>query len=447
MALTGIAIFKFLPKTNCKECGFPTCLAFAMKLAAKQVELDKCPYVSDEARGALSEASAPPIKGITIGTGDKKIKIGEETVLFRHEKTFANQPAVTILLDDSLSDDEISAKVEKANAVFFERVGQIFRVDLLMVRNASGNAARYGEVVKLVKSKTDIPLILASENVDAIKAGVEVAGSDKPLLHAATEDNFEAMAAIAKEGGCPLVISSNAGLETLSALAEKVAGLGVKDLVLDPGSHSMGNTLALLTQIRRAALKKTAAGLGYPVFQVAATESGDEVEEASRAAMLVAKYASIIVLKNVDNHLLLPLYTMRQNIYTDPQQPLQVKEDIYKIGEPDENSPILVTTNFSLTYFIVSGEVESSKVSAWLVIVDAEGMSVLTAWAADKFNPTKIAKAINGLGVKDKVATRELIIPGYVAVLSGELKEVLPEWEISVGPREAGNLGNYLRNK
>jgi len=447
MALTGIAIFKFLPKTNCKECGFPTCLAFAMKLAAKQVELEKCPYVSDEARSSLSEASAPPIKGIIIGAGEKKIKIGEETVLFRHEKTFVNQPAITVMVEDSMSDEEISAKVEKANAVFFERVGQIFRVDLLMVQNTSGDDARYGDVVKLVKSKTDIALILASKSVDAIKKAVEVAGSEKPLLHAATEENFEAMAAIAKEKSCPLVVSSSAGLEALSALAEKIAGLGVKDLVLDPGSNSMGDTLALLTNIRRAALKKTAAGLGYPVFQIAGTEGGDEVEEAGRAAMLVAKYASIIVLKDAENHLLLPLYTMRQNIYTDPQQPLQVKEDIYKIGDPDENSPILVTTNFSLTYFIVSGEVESSKVSAWLVIVDAEGMSVLTAWAADKFNPSKIAKVVNRLGLKDKLATRELIIPGYVAVLSGELKEVLPDWEISVGPREAGNLGNYLRNK
>jgi len=445
MALTGIAIFKFLPKTNCKECGFPTCLAFAMKLAAKQVELDKCPYVSDTGREALSEASAPPIRKIVIGTGDKAVKVGEETVLFRHEKTFVNQPAITALVEDSWDDAEIAEKVKTADAVFFERVGQIFRVDLIMVRNSSGDPERFAKVVEAVKAGTSIPLVLGSDNVDAMKAGAKIVSGNKPLLYAAKEDNYEAMAAIAKENACPLVVSSDKGLEALNALAEKVAGLGVKDLVLDPGVHSMGDTLGMLTQIRRASLKKTAAGLGYPVFQFARTESGDDREEISRASMLVMKYASIIVLKNIQSHALLPLYTLRQNIYTDPQQPLQVKEGVYNIGEPTEDSPILVTTNFSLTYFIVSGEVESSKKSAWLIIVDSEGMSVLTAWAADKFNPAKIAKVINGCGIKEKTAKCELIIPGYVAVISGELKEVLPDWEIKVGPREAGNLGSYLK--
>jgi len=417
-----------------------------MKLAGKQAELDKCPYVADDAKAALSEASAPPIRKVVIGTGDREVAVGEETVLFRHEKTFVHQPSISALVDDSMDDAEISALVKDADAVDFERVGQIFRVDLIMIRNSSGDADRFVKVVESVKGMTDIPMILASKDTDALKGALSLVADKKPLLYAATEDNYEALAGLAKENSCPLVVLCDSGLEALSALAEKVVALGVKDLIIDTGVHSLGRTLADLTQIRRAALKKTAAGLGFPVFQFAGSADASDREEVNRASLLIAKYASVIVLSSVKAYNLLPLFTMRQNIYTDPQQPLQVKEDVYKIGDPTETSPVLVTTNFSLTYFIVSGEIESSKISAWLVIVDAEGMSVLTAWAADKFNPTKIAKVINSCGIKEKVSKQEIILPGYVAVLSGELKETLPDWDIKVGPREAANLGNYLRS-
>jgi acetyl-CoA decarbonylase/synthase complex subunit gamma len=277
-------------------------------------------------------------------------------------------------------------------------------------------------------------------------AALAVAASNKPLIYAATESNYQAMAELAKKHSCPLAVLESGGLDKLNDLAEKVAATGIKDIVIDPGIHPLGKTVDMLTQIRRAALKKSAKGLGYPVFITAAAEGTDTFTEGARTSVYIAKYASIIALRSIENWKMLSLFTQRQNIYTDPQQPLQVEEKVYKIGEPGENSPVLITTNFSLTYFIVAGEVENSQIDTWLLVADAEGMSVLTAWAADKFNAPKIAKMVASSGIENMTKTRKLILPGYVAVLSGEVDELLPGWKIEVGPREAGNLPSYLRS-
>ncbi len=447
MALTGIQIYKHLPKTNCKECGFPTCLAFAMKLSQKQVELEKCPYVSDDAKALLVEESAPPIRKVVIGTGEKLLEVGEETVLFRHEKTFVHPPGITLLVEDTLGTDELQKRVKQAQAASFERVGQQLCLGLIMVQNISKDKDKFVQTIDVTQQNTDLPLVLASSDAAIMEAALEKTAGLKPLIYAATEDNYEAMAALAKKHACPLAVCHSGGLDKLTELADKVVGQGVNDLVLDPGIHSLGTTVAYLTQIRRAALKKSAKGLGFPVMVFAGPQGVDAQQEVLRAGVYIMKYAAVIVLRSAENWQLLPLFTLKQNIYTDPQQPLQVEENVYKIGEPDENSPILITTNFSLTYFIVAGEIENSKMPAWLVIADVEGMSVLTAWAADKFNADKIAKVVNTCGIKEQARNRNLILPGAVAVLYGEVAELLPEWKVMVGPREASNLPKFMKEQ
>jgi acetyl-CoA decarbonylase/synthase complex subunit gamma len=295
-----------------------------------------------------------------------------------------------------------------------------------------------------VTGKSQRPLIFACPDPKIIEKALEKCGDRKPLLYAANSDNFEAMASLAKAKGCPLVVKAE-GLDALSDLVEKVTAQGVEDLVLDPGSVKAGAMLSDMTQIRRAAAKKKFKPMGYPTIYFPGEDTDDPDLEVSRAAMAIMKYASVVVLNSIPGEVLLPIYTLRQNIFTDPQQPMQVEEKLYKIGEPKEDSPLLITTNFSLTYFIVQGEIENSKVPSWLLVADCEGMSVLTAWAADKFNAPKIAKLVKSSGIEEQLSHRDLIIPGYVAILSGEIEEELAGWKIKVGPREAANIPRFLR--
>ncbi len=444
MALTGIQIFKLLPKTNCGECKFPTCLAFAMKLAAKQVQLDACPYVSDEARSQLDEASAPPIKGVTFGAGDQAFKVGEEVVLFRHEKTFYNVPGFAVLIDDSTSDDEIKAKIDQVNDSEIERVGQHLKVDFIAVRS-TGAADRFKTVVQQVSDNSSANLILLSQNADNLKAALAVVAAKRPLIGVANEGNAEQLAAIAKEYKVPLAVTAD-DLDKLSALTEKIKAAGVDDLILVPDFKNGRQMLEELTQIRRAAIKNGFKPLGYPVMILPGDIFDDELGEAMLAAVGVCKYASLIVLRNIEKEKMIPLFTLRQNIYTDPQKPMQVAQKIYQIGEPTADSPVFITTNFSLTFFLVQGEIEASKVSAWLMVQNSEGLSVLTGWAAGKFTPGKIAEYIQESGIAEKVNHRNLIIPGYVSVISGSLGEKLSDWKIIVGPRDANQIPKFLKS-
>jgi acetyl-CoA decarbonylase/synthase complex subunit gamma len=445
MAMSGLQIYKLLPKTNCKECGFPTCLAFAMKLAAKQVELDACPYVSDEAKEALSAAAAPPIRLIKIGSGDQEFQVGNETVLFRHEKTFFNPPGIALRVKDSEEADAIVAKVESVSDYCVERVGIDMTFNAIAIENASGDAGTFADVVKAVRAKTDLPFVLLSDNPDALKAALEVEGGHKPLVYAATVDNWEPMAAAAKAGGASLVVHSKNGLDELAELTQKLSAAGVADLVLDPGSRDLGTSLAQLTQLRRLALKHNYRPLGYPIIafpgEVADTEEGEIVA----ATQYIAKYAGIVVMDRFDPSVAYPLLTLRLNIYTDPQKPISVDPGVYEFNNPTPDSPLLTTTNFSLTYFSVAGELDGGGLPAWLLICDAEGMSVLTAWAAGKFDAETIAKAVKTFGAGDKINHKKITLPGHVAVLSGELEEELPGWEIQVGPREAVDIPAYLK--
>jgi len=445
MALTGIQIFKLLPKTNCKKCGFPTCLAFAMKLAQGGAELSACPDVSEEAKNTLGDASAPPIKTFSLGSGDKAVKMGGENVMFRHDKKFINPCALAINIADTLSDDELAAKAEEVAASELERVGQHLRIDAISVECASGDAAKYEAAVKLIADKApDTAIILNCKDAGAMEAAVKAIADRKPLMYCATDENAEAMANIAKTNGCPLVAYAD-GMEALSALTEKIKGLGVEEIVLDSGAKTAKEIIENNTQIRRSALKKSFKPLGYPVINFVIRD--DSILETSIATVAIAKYASIVVLSSVEKWKNLALYTVRQNIYTDPQVPMQVEQKIFEISEPTADSPLMITTNFSLTYFIVSGEVENSKVPSRLAVMDCEGLSVLTAWAAGKFTASKIAQFITESGVGDQLNNKELILPGQVAILSGALEDKLEGWKITIGPREANAIPTYLKSR
>jgi len=445
MSLSGLQIYKLLPKTNCKECGFPTCLAFAMKLAQKGVELSACPYVSEEAKEALAAAAAPPIRLVTIGAGDKKISVGNETVLFRHEKTFYHEPGLMLRLTDTTPLPELEAQVKQASSFQIERVGVQLRLNGFAIDNVSGNPDTFAACVKTVATITDLPLILMSENPEALKAGLQALGDRTPMLYAATATNWEAMTRLAKAHNVPLAVRGDGDLSTLATLTKSCADAGLQDLVIDPGTRGMADSLAALTQLRRLALKKNFRPLGYPIITFPGQGASSLMEEAILAAQSVAKYGGFIVLDHFDPAVLYPLLTLRQNIYTDPQKPIQVSPGLYDINNPIPESPLMVTTNFSLTYFSVAGEVEGSNMPGWLLVADAEGMSVLTAWAAGKFDAAKIAKAVKDFNVESKIAHRKIIIPGFVSVLVGDLEEELPGWEILVGPREAVDLPAYLR--
>lgn len=444
MALTGVEIFKLLPKTNCKKCGHPTCLAFAMKLAQRQASLDACPDVSEDAKRILGEASAPPIRPIVLGVGDWAVKMGEENVLFRHEKKFVNPCAFAVEIKDSMSDDDINKIVQDVLNSEIDRVGQKLRIDAIFISNDSNDAVRFESVVKSIASKApQVPLILSTSNPQAAETAIKAVADKKPILYGADESNAETMAGIAKTYKATLGVAAK-GLEALSALTEKIKGLGVEDMVIDSGARTAKEILEANTFIRRAAIKKNFKALGYPVITFANRD--DALLETLVVTMGVAKYSSIIVMNSIEKWKNLALFTLRQNIYTDPQVPMQVEQKIYKIGEPTPESPLTITTNFSLTYFIVSGEIENSKVPTRLAVMDCEGLSVLTAWAAGKFTASKIAQFIKESGIENEIAKKELIIPGYVAILSGSIEEKLPGWKVTVGPREANGLPVFLKS-
>ncbi len=445
MALTGVEIFKLLPKTNCKKCGFPTCLAFAMKLAQRQTSLDLCPDISVESRQKLGEASAPPVRPVVFGAGEGAVKIGDETVLFRHEKRFVNPCAFALEIKDSSSDTEVRHKAAEVVRSEIERVGQKLRIDAIALVNDSADEQRFVKAASIIASEApSVPVILSTTNPRFAEMSVKLFADKRPILYGMNSDNCEAMATVAKNWNAILGVSAK-GLDDLTDLTERAKSFGVEDLVIDSGARTAGEILEHNTLIRRAAIKKNFKPLGYPVITFA--QRGDSLLETLIASVGVTKYSSIIVLSSMEKWKNLALFTLRQNIYTDPQVPMQVEQKIYKIGEPSPSSPLFITTNFSLTFFIVSGEIENSKMPGYLAVMDCEGLSVLTAWAAGKFTASKIAQFIQDSGAANLVKHRELIIPGYVAILSGAIEDKLEGWKIIVGPREANGIPAFVKSR
>ena len=444
MALTGIQIFKLLPKTNCKECGVPTCLAFAMNLASSKAELDSCPYVSEEARAQLAEASAPPIRPVVIGKGVRKVTVGGETVLYRHEKTFFNPTSFAGILPSDTSAADAEAKLKVWNAIQYERVGLNLRPELVALKDVNGDKAAFAALAKQVAETSEFNLVLMTEDAAVMAAAVESCGFKRPLLYAATEANADAMGKLALDNDLPLAVKAGS-IDGVIALTDKLTAMGLKDLVIDSGARDLKPALADLVAMRRAALKEGNRSVGFPTIVFPSEMASNLDMEGLIAAMFVAKYGSIVVLSDLTTEVMFPLLLERLNIFTDPQRPMTVTEGIFEIGNPDENSPVLVTTNFALTYFIVSGEIEASRVPAWLLIKDSEGLSVLTAWAAGKFGGDDVGSFVKKSGIADKVKTRDIIIPGYAAAIAGDVEEELTGWTVTVGPREAAHIAGFLK--
>jgi acetyl-CoA decarbonylase/synthase complex subunit gamma len=446
MGLTGIQIFKLLPKTNCGECGVPTCLAFAMNLAAGKAELDSCPYVSEEAKEKLSEASAPPIRQVAIGAGVRAFKIGGETVMFRHEKTFFNPTGVAVLVKSDMDGGALDRKLKEWNAFQYERVGLNLRPELVALKDVNGNGAAFAAAAKKIAEESEFNLVLMTDKPEVMKAALEGCAFKKPLLYAATAQNAEAMGKLAKEKGLPLAVKAD-GVQNLMALSDKLTAMGLKDLVLDSGAREPKQVLQDQVAIRRAPLKAGSRSLGFPTITFPCEMAANLDMETVLSAMLIAKYAGIVVLSDFKGESLFPLLLERLNIFTDPQRPMTVTQGIYEIGAPNEKSPVCVTTNFSLTYFIVSGEIEGSRVPTWLLIMDTEGLSVMTAWAAGKFSGDAVASFVKKSGIADKIAHKKIIIPGYAASISGDMEEELPGWEVIIGPRDASLIPKFLKER
>lgn len=396
MALSGLDIYKLLPKTNCRECGFVTCLAFAMQLAKKAVAIEKCPYLSEEAKRALEASSLPPIRLITLGEGDNKLEVGNETVLFRHEEKFHRPTGLGFIIEDNLADKEIKQRVETINKLRFERVGQELKVNIIAIRQ-NADKKRFVEAVKLITGNTNLALALMSEDCEALREALTITKDKNPLVYGITADNIAESVKLAQEFKVPFVVLSS-DLDKIANLTQELNKQGVNDLVLDTGKKPIAEKIWDLTQVRRQALKKSNRSLGYPTLVV--VESNDPYEEALKAGTYITKYAGIVLLKGIETWQVLSLLTLRQNIYTDPQKPLQIEPKLYPVGSATDKSPLLVTTNFSLTYYTVLQEVEASKVPSYILSVDTEGMSVLTAWAAEKFTAEKIADSMENLELK-----------------------------------------------
>ncbi|MCF6159491.1 MAG: acetyl-CoA decarbonylase/synthase complex subunit gamma [wastewater metagenome] len=441
MALTGLDIYKLLPKTNCKKCGRPTCLAFAMQLAQKKASLSDCPDVSEEAKNVLGAASAPPIKLVTVGTDAKKVEIGEENVLFRHEEKFYHPTGVAVTIQDDLDDAAFQGRLKKINELKMTRVGTEIEIDLVAVINKSNNAEKFAEAAKKVCSDSHLSIILSSTSVENMKAALANCAEKRPLIHGANPENYESMAALAKEKNCPMTITAPT-LEELADLTEHIKKAGVEEIILDVSGDNPKEVLQKLTKVRRAALKKNFRALGFPMITF--VHEDDSFLEIALASTYLVKYAGIVVVDNCEPWGIMPLLTARTNIFTDPQKPIQVEPKLYAVGDVKEDSPVLFTTNFSLTYYSVEGEVEGSRIPAYILSVDTGGTSVLTAYSGDKLNDKVVAKAIADAGVEAKVKHRKLIIPGLVAVMSGKLQETLG-WEVLVGPREASGIPSYLK--
>jgi len=439
MALSGIQIYKKLPQTNCKDCGFPTCLAFAMKLAAKQVELSLCPHVSEESAAELSEAAAPPVRPITLSSNGYEFKAGNEVVLFRHEKKFFSPAGLFLRVYDSETADVIKEKVKAVADYKVDYVGIELSWDGIAIQEDGGD---YAAAVTAVREVTHLPLILIA-GPEKLEKVIPELDDGKLLIAFADGDNWQQMAKLAKEHGTALAVQADT-IDEMVALTEKINKEGVIDIVLSPSQRSLHGMLTANTTARRMALKQTFRSLGYPVLNFPGDAANPEMETIL-AAQAIGKYGSFIVLDHFQPETAYPLLVLRQNIYTDPQKPIQVQPGLYEINNPGPSDPVLTTTNFSITYFSVANEIESAGLPAWLLVCDAEGMSVLTAWAAGKFDSERIAKDVKRFEVGDKVNEKKLILPGHVAVLSGETEEELPGWDIRVGPREAVDIPAFLK--
>jgi acetyl-CoA decarbonylase/synthase complex subunit gamma len=441
MALKALDIYKLLPKKNCKECGDPTCLTFAMKLAAGKADIELCPYLDGNAKSVLGATTRPPIKQVRLGVGERSFAVGEEFVLYRHDKTFYHPPGIMFRILDTQSEEEIMAITARVRDETLTRVGADLKFNGTAIVNTSGTVEAYAKAVAAVEKTAGLPEILVSDNPEALAAALVLCGSYHPVICAATPENYKQMCALAKQHGCRLVVRAPA-LDALAQLAKDCVAEGVTNLLIDPAPKTLGDFITRSTAIRQLAITRVVPDLGYPVY-LDATAFADED---AAIALGIVKYASVIVTSPLSPASAKAALTLRQNIYTDPQKPIQMNPGLYRVGTPGKDAPVLMTVNFSLTYFTLQGYLESSRVPCFMLIVDTEGLSVLTSVAAGKLNETLVRDAIKKFGVENEVTHRKLIIPGYSAPLSGRIEEATG-WKVLVGPRDAAEIGEYLHQE
>lgn len=443
MALKGAEIMKRLPKTNCKECGYATCFAFAMKLATGGAKLEDCPYLPPGVKAELEAAMAPPIKLVTIGVGENALVIGEEEVMFRHEKTFFHEPGIAILISDKESDSDIEKKIKAIKELHFKRIGKELKINLLALSFESGDKTKFETLVKKTYETTDIALILVCNNIDVLFSAATLCADRKPLVYPITKENIDLAIPKLKELRTPAGVKGES-IEEIVSLTSTLKEAGLEEIILDPGSKNVREGIRDQTLIRRAALKKGFRPLGYPTITFPCFMYQDKFKEALAAAAFITKYAGIIVISQADKHFLFPLLVHRFNIYSDPRRPMTVEEKVYEISEPNEYSPILISTNYALDFFIVSGAIEEANIPAYLCIKDTGGIGVMAAWTSGKFNGEAIADFFKKYGIENKVKHRKLIIPGVAKKLKEELEEELPDWEIIFGPIEGSDIPKFL---
>jgi len=459
--LSPIDVYMLLPKTNCKECGEENCMAFATKVVNREVVIMQCPPLLkkeyEKAYKQLSEMLKPAVMEITIGTGDRAVNVGGKLVMYRHEFTYFNPTALAIDVTDEMSDGELLGRLKKTEGFKYGYIGQELKLNMIAVRSTADDPEKFKSTVKKVVENTSLPLILCSFNPAVLESGLVAASKRRPLIYAATKDNWKDMAELALMYDCPLAVFAPNDLNLLRSLVKTLKEYGVKELVLDPGTfpdEGLSDTINNFTMIRRAACKKGDELLGYPLIGtpiVAWTESAEAPEvrawkEAYVASMLITRYADVLIVHSPDGWVLLPNVILRQNIYTDPRKPVAVEPGIRVFGKPNENSPVMMTTNFALTYYTVASDIESASLNSYLLVVDSEGIAVDSAVAGRKLTAEKVAEAIKSTKIEEKVKHRKLIIPGKAARLSGEIEE-LSGWEVMVGPRDSSAIPKYLQEK
>jgi acetyl-CoA decarbonylase/synthase complex subunit gamma len=460
--LSPIDVYKLLPKINCKECGEENCMAFATKIVNREVQVDQCPPLlkkeNEEAFNQLKEMLKPPVKEVSVGKGERAVKLGGKLVMHRHEFTYTNPTAIAIDVTDEMPDDELMGRIKQTEGFSYEYIGYTLKLNMIAVRSTSGDPEKFKTAFKKVVENTQLPLILCTLNANVAEAGLMAAPKSKPLLYAATMDNWKDMAELALMYDCPLVISAPSDLDNLVSLVKTLLAYGVEDLVLDPGTfvnEGLAGTLNNFTMLRRAACKVGEELVGFPLMGIPMVawmdkgETADEVvkwREAYSAAMLIVRYADVLVMHGADGWSLLPNTVLRQNIYTDPRKPVAVEPGLKEFGTPNETSPVLFTTNFALTYYTVASDIENSKTSAYLIVVETEGSAVDSGVAGRKLTAEKVADAIKETGIEKKVNHRKIIIPGKASRISGEIEE-LSGWKVQVGPRDSSEIPKYIIEK
>jgi len=460
--LSPLDVYKLLPRTNCKECGEENCMAFATKVVNREVPLEKCsPLLTEKNEKAykqLKEMLKPAVREVVLGVGDEAVKIGGKLVMYRHEFTYTNLTAIALDVTDEMPQEEIMERIKKVEGFSFEYIGQTLKLDMIAVRSTSDDPDKFKAAVQKVTENTKRPLILCSLNPAVLEAGLMVAAKTRPLLYAATKDNWKEMAELSQMYNCPLTVFAPGDLNLLRSLTKTLLDYGVQDLVLDPGTFpddGLADTLSDFTMLRRAACKRGDELSGFPLIGVplvAWMGKGNTQEEilkwreAYLAAMLITRFADVLIMHNVDGWALLPPVVLRQNIYTDPRKPVAVEPGLKVFGSPDENSPVMFTTNFALTYYTVASDIESAKLNTYLLVIDTEGIAVDSAVAGRKLTAEKVAEALKASGIEGKVKHRKLLIPGKAARLSGEIEE-MSGWQVVVGPRDSSEIPKHLKEK